>query len=84
MSHLPVKPSQALLVRAIRAQSDCPLEVRMLVSSPSKAAWYGKDSTSKDDLGGYEIRRKDWSDALSRVRNSTRNEWEARTVYMVR
>ena len=82
--HLPVKPSQALLVRAIRTQSDCPLQVRMLVSSPSTAVWYGKESTSKDDLGGYEIRRKDWSDALSRIRNSTRNEWEARTVYMVR
>ncbi|RPD67485.1 hypothetical protein L226DRAFT_542537 [Lentinus tigrinus ALCF2SS1-7] len=82
ISHLPVRPAEPMLIRAIRAQADCPLEVRMLVSSPSKAAWYGKESSSRDESGGYEIRRRDWSEALTRVRNSTRNEWEARTVYM--
>ena len=46
-------------------------------------AWYGKEPSTSEQ-GGYEIRRKDWADALTRVRNSTRPEWEARTVYMVR
>lgn len=81
LSHLGDRPSEASLVRAVRAHADSLFEVRMLVTSPSKA-WYGKEF-STDDQGGYEIRRKDWSDALIRVRNSTRNEWEARTVYMV-
>ncbi|KAI0737746.1 hypothetical protein C8Q80DRAFT_1222772 [Daedaleopsis nitida] len=68
--HLGSTPSDASLARAIRGHADSLLEVRMLVTSPSKAQ------------GGYEIRRKDWGDALVRVRNSTRNEWETRTVYM--
>ncbi|KAI9057683.1 hypothetical protein FKP32DRAFT_1660778 [Trametes sanguinea] len=57
----------------------------MRVSAPPKAAWYGSDpSSSTDDLGGYEVRRRDWRDALSRARSSTRHEWESRTVYVVR
>ena len=57
----------------------------MRVTAPSKDAWYGKDPpTSKDDGGGgYEVRLKYSADALARARNSARNEWEARTVYVV-
>ena len=56
----------------------------MLVTSPSKGAWYGKDPSSKQDSGGYEIRLTHWADALARANNSLRNEWEERTVYVVR
>ena len=83
LHHIGTRPPDTALVKAVRSHAQDSLEVRMLVTSPSKAAWYGKDS-EKDEQGGYEIRRKDWSDALIRVRNSTRHEWEARTIYMVR
>ncbi|TFK79820.1 hypothetical protein K466DRAFT_605843 [Polyporus arcularius HHB13444] len=82
IAHLHVKPPDAAFVKAVRAQTECPFEVRMLVSSPSKSAWYGNELSMKEDPGGYEIRRRDWSEALTRVRNSTRNECEAQTVYM--
>ncbi|KAI0329662.1 hypothetical protein GY45DRAFT_1324801 [Cubamyces sp. BRFM 1775] len=86
-----VTPSapESAYVRAIRTHAPELLEVRMRVSAPSKAGWYGtstsasaSSSTQGDDAGGYEVRRKDWRDALLRARNSTRHEWEARTVYM--
>ncbi|KAI0787136.1 hypothetical protein BC629DRAFT_1582279 [Irpex lacteus] len=35
-----------------------------------------------DSVGGYEVRLKDWNETLQRSRNSTRNEWESRTVYI--
>ena len=54
----------------------------MLVSAPDKSAWYGRDA--QDRASGYEVRRTDWDDALTRVRNSTRHEWDAGTVYVVR
>lgn len=81
--HLSSRPPEAALVRAMRNHAPDTFEIRMLVAAPSKAAWYGKD-VSTEEQGGYEIRRKDWADALVRVRNSTRNEWETRTVYLVR
>ncbi|KAI0758035.1 hypothetical protein C8Q74DRAFT_1452023 [Fomes fomentarius] len=79
--HLSSKPPEAALVRAVRHHAEDTLEIRMLVAAPSKAAWYGKEVTTEEQ-SGYEIRRKDWADALVRVRNSTRNEWETRTVYL--
>ncbi|OSC97934.1 hypothetical protein PYCCODRAFT_1418603 [Trametes coccinea BRFM310] len=83
LAHLNRNPPESTFVRAVRAHAPELLEVRMRVSAPHKAAWYGSDSSSAtDDLGGYEVRRKDWRDALSRARNSTRHEWDLRTVYM--
>ena len=83
--HLQSRPSDSALVRAIRGHAEDMLKIRLRVTAPSKSAWYGKDpSSSKDDEGGYEIRLKHTADALARVRNSVRNEWEARTVYVVR
>lgn len=35
-------------------------------------------------MGGYEVRLKDWEDALTRIRDPSREDWEKRTVYMVR
>ncbi|KAH9939959.1 hypothetical protein B0H21DRAFT_583441 [Amylocystis lapponica] len=75
-------PTETVLVRSIRAHANAYLDVRMLVSAPSRGAWYGTDSTSADALGGYEVRRKDWENALQQSRNSSRHEWEARTLYM--
>ncbi|KAM5542433.1 hypothetical protein V8D89_003892 [Ganoderma adspersum] len=81
--HLDPIPPESVLVRTIRGHADDVLEVRMRVTAPSKDAWYGKDAfTSKDDGGGYEVRLKHTTDALARARNSARNEWEERTVYV--
>ncbi|KAI0355487.1 hypothetical protein OH77DRAFT_1480149 [Trametes cingulata] len=73
---------ESAYVKAVRTHAAELLEVRMRVSAPSKAGWYGAGESSKDEGGGYEIRRKDWREALPRARNSTRAEWESRTVYM--
>ncbi|KAH9884926.1 hypothetical protein C8Q73DRAFT_718494 [Cubamyces lactineus] len=85
---IPSVPESAY-VKAIRTHASELLEVRMRVSAPSKSGWYGtstsassSSSTREDDAGGYEVRRKDWRDALLRARNSSRHEWESRTVYM--
>ncbi|KAH9939331.1 uncharacterized protein BXZ73DRAFT_76042 [Epithele typhae] len=80
--HLSTRPPEAALARAARTHAVDLLEVRMLVSKPEKAAWYGKDASWKEDTGGFEVRRKDWDDALKRARNSNRSEWEACTVYI--
>ncbi|KAH9854863.1 hypothetical protein C2E23DRAFT_725373 [Lenzites betulinus] len=84
LSHPNLKPvPESAYVKAVRTCAPELLEVRMRVSAPSRAGWYGEGSSaSQDDSGGYEIRRKDWRDALLRARNHTRPEWELRTVYM--
>ncbi|KAJ8455570.1 hypothetical protein ONZ51_g12397 [Trametes cubensis] len=86
--HVTPSTPESAYVKAIRTHASELLEVRMRVSAPSKAGWYGTNtsasssSTKEDDTGGYEVRRKDWRDALLRARNSSRHEWESRTVYM--
>ncbi|KAI1791097.1 hypothetical protein LXA43DRAFT_1182085 [Ganoderma leucocontextum] len=81
--HLHPQLPDSALVRAIRGHAEDVLEVRVRVTAPSKNAWSGKDSSlSRDDEGGYEVRLKHCPDALARVRNSARNEWEGRTVYV--
>ncbi|KAI0650913.1 hypothetical protein C8Q79DRAFT_945655 [Trametes meyenii] len=82
-AHLKAGTPDSAYVKAVRTHADDLLEVRMRVSAPSKAAWYGAEpSSSKEEASGYEVRRKDWREALPRARNSTRQEWELRTVYM--
>lgn len=77
------RPSEAALVKAIHAHASNFFDVRMLMSSPSRAVWYGKISPSQTVLGGYEVRLKDAKSTLHRARNSSRNEWEARAIYIV-
>lgn len=77
-------PSETTLVKAIRAHTSDVFEVRMLMSSPSRAVWYGRNMSQHDAVGGYEVRLKDWRSILDRAGNSTRQEWEARTLYIVR
>lgn len=74
-------PPETLLVKALRAHGADAFEIRMLMTAPSRGAWGGGDS---DVPGGYEVRLKDWRDALHRARNSAREEWESRMIYMVR
>ncbi|KAI0371433.1 hypothetical protein BV20DRAFT_1043140 [Pilatotrama ljubarskyi] len=81
-AHLSARPPESVYVKAVRGHAAEMLEVRMRVSAPSKAGWYGTGESSPDDGGGYEIRKTDWREALPRARNSTRAEWESRTVYM--
>lgn len=78
-------PTEANAVKAIRSYAGDVLEVRMLVSAPSASAWYPSWKSERDSVGGYEVRRKDWS-ALSDnpSREFTRAQWDDRTIYMVR
>ena len=83
LSTLDSSPTETAIAKAIRARDCGALEVRVLVSSPSRSAWYGKDST-KDQLGGYEVRRRDWADVLQRIHQLTEDDWAASTIYVVR
>ncbi len=76
-------PPESTLLKSIRTYLSDRLEVRVLMSSPSRSTWYEKQSSPFKDVGGYEVRLKNWEDTLRRVGNSTRSEWESRTVYMV-
>ena len=84
LRHIRPPPPHSVLVRAIRTHAADALEVRVRVTAPSKAAWYGKDASTTNDSGGYEIRLKHLDDVLTRVGGAARDEWEARTVYLVR
>lgn len=72
-----------MIAKAIRSQAKERFDIRVLMSSPSRAEWYGKASTSKESVGGYEVRLKGWDEVLKRARNMSRGDWESRTVYMV-
>ena len=62
--------------KAIRLHASDILDVRMLVSDLS---W--SRSKQEEHSGLYEIRRRDWE--IMRTQALTRNDWEARTIYMV-
>ena len=62
--------------KAIRSHANDILDVRILVSDPS----WGR-SKREEHSGLYEIRRRDWE--IMRMQALTRNDWEARTIYMV-
>lgn len=81
---LSVEPSEVEVVKALRAHANEVLEVRMLVSAPSSSVWYGTGKTSrKKDVGGYEVRRKDWEKLLDHpLRNLSSEQWDERTLYM--
>jgi hypothetical protein len=77
-------PTEANAVKAIRTYAGDVLEVRMLVSAPSASAWYPSWKPERDSIGGYEVRRKDWSTLLDNAtREFTRSQWDDRTIYMV-
>ncbi|KAF9226806.1 hypothetical protein BS17DRAFT_748950 [Gyrodon lividus] len=78
------EPSETEAVKALRTYASDTLEVRMLVSTPSSSLWYGSGKTSrKKDVGGYEVRRKDWTSLLDHPSRSwTRAQWDETTVYM--
>ncbi|KII94726.1 hypothetical protein PLICRDRAFT_148867 [Plicaturopsis crispa FD-325 SS-3] len=66
--------TEGVVARAVRTHAAAVLEVRMLTEAPSKSAWGGKDK-----VGGYEVRRRD---STAPQRDCTRNDWEARTIYL--
>ncbi|KAL4081447.1 hypothetical protein V8B97DRAFT_27979 [Scleroderma yunnanense] len=76
--------SETEVVKALRTYASEMLQVRMLVSAPSSSVWYGTGKTSrKKDVGGYEVRRKDWETLLDHPLRKLRTaQWEERTVYM--
>ncbi|KAG2042062.1 hypothetical protein BDR03DRAFT_912464 [Suillus americanus] len=76
-------PTEANTVKAIRTYAIDVLEVRMLVSAPSASAWYPSWKSERSSIGGYEVRRKDWSTLLNNAtREFTRGQWDDRTIYM--
>lgn len=81
---LPAEPSEVGVVKALRSYANDTLEVRMLVSAPSSSVWYGTGKTSrKKDVGGYEVRRKDWETLLDHpLRHLSPEQWDERTLYM--
>ena len=81
------QPSETEVVKALRAQANHTLEVRMhLPCAQSSSVWYGTGKTSrKKDVGGYEVRRRDWPTLRDRPsRGWTRARWDDMTAYMVR
>ena len=73
------------VVKALRSHASETLEVRILGSASSSSVWYGTGKTSrKKDVGGYEVRRKDWETLLEHPLRQLRTvQWDERTVYMV-
>ncbi|TCD61397.1 hypothetical protein EIP91_008518 [Steccherinum ochraceum] len=82
LSSITPPPSEAILVKALRACASELFDLRVLFSEPSRAMWYGRTSGANDSAGGYEIRLKDWEGASHQARNSNREEWESKTFYM--
>ena len=87
-SSLP-EPSETEVVKALRTHASRTLEVRMRLpssSSSSASVWYGTGKTSrKKDVGGYEVRRRDWATLRDRPSCGwTRARWDDLTAYMVR
>ena len=69
-------------MKAIRTHAAEAVDVRVLMSSPTRADWYGRHAPSKN-LGGYEFRLKDTEERLRRVADNSRRSWDAKTVYIV-
>jgi len=76
-------PPEVDVVRAIQKHLADVLEARILVSSPQRSAWRSSGSRS-DATGGYEIRRKDWKSVRSITAPLRKQDWDAKTVYLVR
>lgn len=74
-------PSEADVVRAIQKHLSNTIEVRILVSSPQNSVWC---SSRSDPTGGYEIRRKDWQSLRSVIAPLPKQDWDAKTLYLVR
>jgi hypothetical protein len=71
-------PPEADVVRAVRKHLPDVLEARILVSSPQMSG------SRSEPTGGYEIRRKDWRSVRSAAVPLRKQDWDAKTVYLVR
>lgn len=79
------RPPEAMLVKAIRTHASDTFEVRMMMASPSRAIWHGKEGAAQSSsAGGFEVRLKDWEEVLRRAGDRTRGTWDTLTVYVVR
>ena len=79
LSPLNLLGSQAAIVKALRECASDVFDVRLLVSAPPSTTCF---RNNPGDVGAYEIRRKDWVDALTRP--YSREVFNGKTVYMVR
>jgi hypothetical protein len=76
-------PSEVDVVRAIQKHLPNTIEARILVSSPQNPVWCSHGSRS-DATGAYEIRRKDWQSHRSVTAPMLKQDWDAKTLYLVR
>ncbi|KAF7789463.1 hypothetical protein EIP86_000408 [Pleurotus ostreatoroseus] len=78
------EPEEGALVRAVRMHAAEELEVRMIMSEPSRAVWYGRRVDSGMG-GGYEVRaRGGYREAtMQGAQAGTREGWDSRTVYVL-
>ena len=81
-------PPETVLVRAIREHASDVLEARMNVVQEIDDGWQSGSTGNKHSKdtrgGGYEIRRKDYTSALTRIHRLTTRYWDSRTIYVVR
>ncbi|KAF9458488.1 hypothetical protein BDZ94DRAFT_1270562 [Collybia nuda] len=69
---------ETAIAKAIRFHAATSLEIRLRVSEPSTSAWT-KAGDSAAEVGGYEIRRKDWEITREHL---SRGQWEERSIYL--
>ena len=79
-------PSESTFLRAARSSEI--LVCRMIISEVGDWAFQGKGIRSarngdESQLGGVEIRRKDWANVREKVRRMTSFEWDNKMVYVV-
>ncbi|KAJ7589965.1 hypothetical protein C8J56DRAFT_936570 [Mycena floridula] len=73
--------TEASAARSLRAQSDSPFDVRLVLAAPVWSNWTSQ--VQQEENGGmYEVRRKDWETALSQSNTYTKDYWDQRTVYL--
>ena len=75
-------PPESSIIRSIKESNA--FEVRIALVEPDASTWRSAAGRSNDgDVGGYEIRRRDWGTLKERIRKYTAYQWEERTVYVV-
>lgn len=87
-----VSPRTTALVGVVKALRECAaglVDARLLLEEPSLESdgWHraGGVAAGFKSLGGYELRRKDWTRENTPPRLSySRKDWHERTIYVVR
>ncbi|KAI0246534.1 hypothetical protein BJV78DRAFT_1253749 [Lactifluus subvellereus] len=65
--------TEASLVKSLRTHARDSFDVRMIVVDKTRRA---------SNVGGYEVRRKDWAEITQRFPTFSPEYWDARTIYI--